>query len=66
MKNTNHLIYLEIHNTKDGMKTFNCGTRYDWYLIKKSSGNATNQINNKNKYSFLLLYKQLSDLPYSI
>lgn len=26
--------YLEIHNTKDGMKTFNAGTRYDFYLLE--------------------------------
>ena len=30
----NNLIYLEIHNTKDGMKIFRCGTRYDWYLCQ--------------------------------
>jgi hypothetical protein len=35
MKKDNDMLYLEIHNTKDGMKIFNCGTRYDWYLIKK-------------------------------
>jgi len=29
------LHYLEIHDEKDGMKTFNCGTRYDWYLLEK-------------------------------
>jgi len=26
--------YLEIHNTKDGQKTFNAGTRYDFYVIE--------------------------------
>lgn len=35
MTKDNQMIYLEIHNTNDGMKIFNCGTRYDWYLIKK-------------------------------
>jgi len=35
MTQENQMLYLEIHNTKDGMKTFNCGTRYDWYLIHK-------------------------------
>jgi hypothetical protein len=35
MSNQNQLIYLEIHDTNDGMKTFNCGTRYDWYLLEK-------------------------------
>ena len=27
--------YLEIHDESDGVKTFKCNTRYDWYLIKK-------------------------------
>jgi len=28
------LIYLEIHNSNDGRKTFNCSTRYDWYILQ--------------------------------
>lgn len=27
------MLYLEIHNQKDGKDTFKCGTRYDWYLL---------------------------------
>lgn len=30
----NTMIYLSIHGIKDGQTTFNCGTRYDWYLIR--------------------------------
>ena len=30
MTKTNTIIYLEIHDTKDGVKTFKCGTRYDY------------------------------------
>lgn len=26
--------YLEIHNIKDGIKTFGAATRYDWYVLK--------------------------------
>jgi len=37
MTSFNYIIYLEIHNSKDGIKTFNCGTRYDWYILKKTS-----------------------------
>jgi hypothetical protein len=33
----NQMLYLEIHGLKDGKKTFNCGTRYDWYLIEKKT-----------------------------
>jgi len=37
-----NLQYLEIHNEKDGIKTFNCSTRYDWYVIKNEKINKTN------------------------
>ena len=39
MIKNNNMLYLEIHDTKDGLKTFNCGTKYDWYLIKKKQNN---------------------------
>ena len=32
----NQMIYLEMHNTKDGKKVFNKGTRYDFYLLQKT------------------------------
>ena len=35
MTQENQMIYLSIHGIKDGKMTFNCGTRYDWYLIEK-------------------------------
>jgi adenine-specific DNA-methyltransferase len=35
MCHDNKLLYLEIHNSKDGMKTFNCATRYDFYVLQK-------------------------------
>ena len=35
MSKQNQMIYLEIHGIEDGKKLFNCGTRYDWYLIQK-------------------------------
>jgi hypothetical protein len=35
MTKQNQMLYLEIHNTKDGLKTFGCGTRYDYYIIEK-------------------------------
>jgi hypothetical protein len=41
MTKQNQMLYLEIHGVKDGQKMFNCGTRYDWYLIEK-----TNQYKN--------------------
>lgn len=43
MTSENQMLYLEIHDVKDGIKTFRCGTRYDWYVIqkKKNIGNIT-------------------------
>ena len=35
MTKKNQMLYLEIHGIKDGLKMFNCGTRYDWYLIER-------------------------------
>jgi hypothetical protein len=35
MTKHNQMLYLEIHNTKDGLKTFGCGTRYDYYVIER-------------------------------
>jgi 16S rRNA G966 N2-methylase RsmD len=46
MTKENIILYLEIHNTKDGMKQFNCGTRYDWYILQKK--------NNKNHKTKIL------------
>lgn len=37
MTKENQMVYLEIHDAGDGMKMFHCGTRYDWYMIEKTS-----------------------------
>ena len=39
-----NLLYLEIHDTNDGQKTFGCGTRYDWYLLQNESVEKTNTV----------------------
>jgi len=38
MTSKNHMCNLEIRDTEDGKITFNVGTRYDFYLIKKENG----------------------------
>lgn len=51
MTQENQMLFLSIHGTEDGKKIFNCGTRYDWYLIKKIKkyGNTiVNDLNNEN------------------
>ena len=32
--------YIEIHDKKDGQKTFGATTRYDWYVLKNSTNNG--------------------------
>jgi len=41
---TRNLQYLEIHNENDGLKTFSCSTRYDWYVLKNEIVDVTNTI----------------------
>jgi len=36
-----NLQYLEIHNEKDELVTFNSETRYDWYIIKNENVKKT-------------------------
>ena len=53
MTKENTLLYLEIHDAKDGMKQFNCGTRYDWYILqKKKNENHTTLIVDQNNVSY--------------
>lgn len=53
MTKENTLLYLEIHDTKDGMKQFNCGTRYDWYILqKKKNENHKTKILDQNNVSY--------------
>ena len=49
----NTMLYLEIHDAKDGMKQFNCGTRYDWYILqKKKNENYKTKILDQNNISY--------------
>jgi len=41
MVKDHHMMYLEIHNSKDGLETFHAGTRYDFYVINKSQNKET-------------------------
>lgn len=41
LQRQNQLIYLEIHNEKDGLKTFGAETRYDWYVAAKGKTGDT-------------------------
>jgi hypothetical protein len=65
MSKENTLLYLEIHDTKDGMRYFNCGTRFDWYILqKKKNENYQTKITDQNKKLYelnLSKYKWLAN-----
>jgi hypothetical protein len=48
MTKNNQMLYLSIHGVKDGQKTFNCGTRYDWYIIQKTPKIKNTIVNDEN------------------
>lgn len=58
MTKENTILYLEMHNTQDGMKTFKCGTRYDIYLLIKDNKNIDTQIKDENGFIHYINLKQ--------
>ena len=56
--------YLEIHNIKQGIKTFKCGTRYDWYLLENTIPykKSTVVFEDKTKYD-ISISKKLAFIP---
>ena len=65
MTNQNQMIYLEIHGIKDGQKIFNCGTRYDWYLIEKTPQYKNTIITDEDGTRNEINLSELSWLPNS-
>lgn len=62
MTHTNQMVYLEMHDAKDGNEVFLAGTRYDYYILKKSKSSHNTLIKdlhgnisevNLTEYEFL-------------
>jgi hypothetical protein len=60
------LLHLKINNKKEGVKTFGCSTRFDYYILKNGSNDVITQIidetgneykTNLRKWQFLPNYK---------
>lgn len=50
----NQMLYLELHDPRDGYKVFNVGTRYDWYVLcKQRATESTIVIDDKGKRSII-------------
>ena len=63
MTQENQMIYLSIHGIKDGQNTFNCGTRYDWYIIQHTSKYTTTLINDEKNNNIVIDMNNFDWLP---
>jgi hypothetical protein len=63
MTQENQMIYLSIHGIKDGKQTFNCGTRYDWYIIQHKSKYTTTIVNDEKNNKIVIDMNKFDWLP---
>ena len=63
MTQENQMIYLSIHGIKDGQKTFNCGTRYDWYIIQHTCKYTTTIVNDEKNNNIVIEMNNFDWLP---
>src|SRR5210317_690221 len=63
MTQENQMLYLSIHGIKDGKQTFNCGTRYDWYIIQHKSKYTTTIVNDENNNKIVIDMNKFHWLP---
>lgn len=45
---SNKIHYLEMHDVKDGLKTFGVTTTYDWYVMEKTPYTGTTEVKDYN------------------
>ncbi len=55
--------YLEIHDEKDGVKTFNAMTRYDWYVLKNSPSSGKTKVKFQDGSTKVIDLNTLSFIP---
>lgn len=55
--------YLECHNSNDGMKTFNAGTRYDFYVLENCPIYKDTLINGEDRKDVLVNLKNYDFIP---
>lgn len=61
----NQMLYLSIHGVKDGLKTFKCGTRYDWYVLQKKRSYKNTVINDQERIELQVDMSSFTWLPNS-
>lgn len=63
MTKQNHMLYININDTQEGIKVFKCGTRFDYYLIQKTKSCGETLIVDENNIESLLDLKKIPFLP---
>ena len=63
MAHQNQIVYLEIHSSKDGIKTFKAGTRYDFYVIKKTLATSNSKIKDMHGKIYEVDLRNFEFLP---
>jgi hypothetical protein len=60
---TKQIVYLEIHNEKDGYKTFRANTRYDWYLLKNELYEYDTEIKDEDGFICKMNINKMKFIP---
>lgn len=63
MTRENQMVYLEIHDSKDGMRDFKAGTRYDFYVIKHTKATKETIINDMQRNEIQVDLRSFEFLP---
>ena len=65
MSHENQIHYLEIHDTKDGKRVFDSGTRYDFYVLEKRKCYRDTLVKGDDGYKVLIDLREWDFLPNS-
>ena len=63
MTKDNQMKYLSIHGIKDGKSIFQCGTRYDWYIVKRTPSTEHTIVNDEKGVETSVDMRVLEWLP---
>ena len=59
------MIYLEIHDVNDGLKTFGACTRYDWYVRKNAAYSITTETKDQHGITSIINLSEYEIIPSS-
>jgi hypothetical protein len=57
------ILYLEIHDEKDGYKIFQCSTRYDWYVLHNIKYNTNTEIKGQDNKLYKIDLRKWNFIP---